>query len=215
MESLYKYIYESINHLKNGITGIIVFDIDDTLLRCDMNDIKIIKHPNGDMSKSIILTTDQYAKDKDAGVPSKLKWFDLSDFKNPKKVYKSIIDGTPIIKNLKIMDSYLNAGWDFSFLTARSCENVVKDALNDFLLVRDKNGNLKKLGDKFKKTLSHAVNDQIKTYHGINDSEKKSNILKELSLKYDKIIFVDDDQKNIDAANDLKLKNLKTIKVSS
>ena len=113
------------------------------------------------------------------------------------------------------MDSYLNAGWDFSFLTARSCENVVKDALNDFLLVRDKNGNLKKLGDKFKKTLSHAVNDQIKTYHGINDSEKKSNILKELSLKYDKIIFVDDDQKNIDAVNDLKLKNLKTIKVSS
>ena len=110
------------------------------------------------------------------------------------------------------MDDYIEAGYDFWFLTARSCEETIKVALDDFLLRRASNGALEKLGDIFKKTISHAVNDEIKKYPGKTDAEKKANILKELCSKYDKVVFVDDDTKNVRAARGLELSNLKVIK---
>ena len=67
-------------------------------------------------------------------------------------------------------------------------------------------------GDSFKITFSHAVNDDYKNYPGENDAEKKGNILKKLCKEYDKVVFVDDDRKNINAARGLKIDNLKVIK---
>ena len=116
------------------------------------------------------------------------------------------------IKNLKIMDDYIQAGYDFCFLTARSCEDTVKKAIGDFLKFRDKDGALKELGDSFKKTFSHAVNDTIKDYPGKSDSEKKANVLKKLCKEYDRVVFVDDDKKNVIAARELNIPNLKVIK---
>ena len=110
------------------------------------------------------------------------------------------------------MDDYVRAGYDFCFLTARSCEEVVKRAISDFLKMRSEDGKLKELGDSFKKTFSHAVNDQIKKYPGRTDAEKKANILKNLCKEYDKVVFVDDDTKNVHAARNLKISNLKVIK---
>ena len=110
------------------------------------------------------------------------------------------------------MDSYIDAGYDFCFLTARSCEDVVKQALDDFLLKRSTEGKYTKLGSTFKKTISHAVNDDLKNYPGETDAEKKANILVKLCKEYDKVVFVDDDKKNIRAAKDLDLPNLKVIK---
>lgn len=210
MKTLKNYIYEAIKHLPKSVTGIIVFDIDDTLLKVNPDVIKIYKHTdNGEIS----LTTEEFAKDPDASDPNKIDLFDLRDFRDPIKVYNSIISGTPLIKNLKIMDSYVEAGYDFCFLTARGCEETVKKALNDFLRVKDnETGELKKLGDTFKKTLSHAVNDEYKNYPGKDSAEKKANVLKMLCKKYDKVIFVDDDTKNVRAAKDLDIKNLTVIK---
>ena len=111
------------------------------------------------------------------------------------------------------MDSYLDAGYEFCFLTARKCEDVVKDALYKFLKMRNnKNGELKELGNIFNKAMSHAVNDQSKFYKGATDASKKANVLIELCSKYDKVVFVDDDDKNIKNARALKLPNLKIIK---
>ena len=123
MKSLQLYIVEAIKKLPNSVSGIIVFDIDDTLLKVNPDVIKIYKQTdNGEIS----LTTEEFAKDPDAADPERKKLFDLRDFRDPVKVYNSIISGTPLIKNLKIMDSYIEAGYDFCFLTARGCEETVK-----------------------------------------------------------------------------------------
>jgi FMN phosphatase YigB (HAD superfamily) len=208
MKSLSEYVCESIKPLAKGVKGLVVFDIDDTLLKVKASNIRIYKKdPN--TKKIIPLTTSQFAKDPDAAMHR--DWFDYSDFYDPKKVYDSIIEGTPLIKNLKIMDSYVRAGYDFCFLTARGCEDVVKKALGDFLEYKDDNGEMQKLGKIFKKTLSHAINDEYKDYPGKSDAEKKANVLRDLCQKYDKVVFVDDDTKNIQSARGLQIDNLKVI----
>lgn len=215
MKSLSLFIKEAllnerIKDLPKHITGVIVFDIDDTLLKVDKRAMSVYKRVPG--QKEIALSTEEFAKDPDAKDPEKLKWFDYRDFRDPIKVYNSIISGTPLIRNLRIMDDYIEAGYDFCFLTARSCEETIKTALDEFLLRRTQSGALEKLGDIFKKTISHAVNDEIKNYPGKTDAEKKANILKELCTKYDRVVFVDDDTKNVRAARGLELRNLKVIK---
>ena len=120
MKTLLEYINETIRHLPRNVSGVIVFDIDDTLLKVDSSKIAIYKKEPG--KTEIALTTEEFANDPDASDPNKKNWFDLRDFSDPIKVYNSIISGTPLLKNLKIMDAYINAGYDFCFLTARSCE---------------------------------------------------------------------------------------------
>lgn len=210
MKSLHTYIVEKSSDLYGSETGLIIFDIDDTLVKADSSIMKIYKNEPG--KPEIALTTDEYAKDPDAGDPNKKSWFDYRDFNDPLKVYDSIVKGTPLIKNLRIMDSYIKKGYDFCFLTARGCEDVVKSALDSFLEFRDKDGALKKLGNVFKKSLSHAINDEMKNYSGNSDPEKKAQVLKNLCDKYDKVIFVDDDKKNVNAARKLNIKNLTVIK---
>lgn len=210
MIPLSTYIFERIKNLPSSTSGIIIFDIDDTLLKVKKGSMSVYKKEPG--KPEVQLTTDEFAKDPDASDPNKKSWFDYRDFKNPLKVYNSIIEGTPLIRNLKIMDDYIKAGYDFCFLTARSCEETIKKALDTFLLHKDDTGALKKLGDKFNKTLSHAINDESKTYPGKTDAEKKANVIKTIAKKYDKVVFVDDDKKNVSAARELKLPNLKVIK---
>lgn len=211
MKELKVYILESIKKLSSNTTGIIVFDIDDTLLRVDKTAMSVYKKEPG--KPEIKLSTDDFAKDPDACDPSKASWFNYRDFRDPLKVYNSIISGTPLIKNLRIMDAYIEAGYDFCFLTARGCEDTIKQAIDDWLKIKDNTtGALRKLDTSFKKTLSAAVNDDIKKYPGSTDAEKKGNVLTELCNKYDKVIFVDDDHKNVRAAKNLKLKNLTVIK---
>lgn len=210
MKLISQYIKESIKKL-NGKTGIIVFDIDDTLLKVQLGSMYIYKHVPGS-NKEIKLSTEEFAKDQDAMDPNKRSWFDYRDFRDEQNVYNSIVNGTPMIKNLKIMDAYLNAGYDFCFLTARGCEDVVKRAIGDFVKRRNEGGALEQLGNEYKKTLSHAVNDYTKNYPGKTDSDKKANVLKQLCRKYDIVVFVDDDIKNVRRARELNIKNLRVIK---
>ena len=199
-EDLQNYIVERIKELPKNIKGLIVFDVDDTLLKADPSVIKIYKTEPG--KAEIGLTTDEFAKDPDAQDPSKQDWFDYRDFKDP------------LIKNLKIMDDYINAGYDFCFLTARGCEEAVKDALKDFLKFKDKNGVMSELKNEFKETLSHAVNDEYKKYPGKNVAEKKANVLKHLCELYNKVVFVDDDKRNIEMIKKLNIKNLTAIQAN-
>jgi len=210
MKSLKVYIFEKVKDLPESVKGLIVFDIDDTILKVDSSLMKIYKKKPGE--QEVALTTEEFAKDPDAEDIDKRKWFDYRDFRDPLKVYNSIITGTPLIKNLKIMDDYIQAGYDFCFLTARGCEEIIKKAIGDFLKFRDEDGALKELGDSFKKTFSHAVNDEIKKYPGKTDAEKKANVLTKLCKEYDKVVFVDDDTKNVNAARELNIPNLKVIK---
>lgn len=210
MKRIIEYITEAIVKLTPGETGIVVFDIDDTLIKADSSIIKVIKHPNGDLSKTEYLSSEEFAKDPD--VVNHKEWFDFSEFRNPDKVMKSIINGTPLLKNLRILDAYINAGYEFCFLTARGCEDVIKYAIQTVIKFKDSNGVLQDIKPHFNKKYSAAINDQLKGYKGSNDPEKKANVLRKLCRTFDIVVFVDDDKKNIDSAKSLKLRNLKVIK---
>ena len=210
MKSLQVYILERVKDLPNSVKGLIVFDIDDTILKVDSSLMSIYKKEPG--KPEVALSTDEFAKDPDAADINKRSWFDYRDFNDPVKVYNSIISGTPLIKNLRIMDDYIKAGYDFCFLTARACEETIKKAIKDFLKFRDEDGALKELGNTFKETFSHAINDSEKKYPGKSDAEKKALVLTKLCKEYDKVVFVDDDTKNVRAARGLNIDNLKVIK---
>ena len=209
MKHLNQFIQETIQHLPYGKTGIVVFDIDDTLIQADKDVVSISKFINGDRKNKISISTEEFAKDPDA--KDHKNWFDFSDFQNPQKVVQSIIKGTPILKNLRILDAYLNAGYEFCFLTARGCEDAIKYAIQDVIKYRDENGVLNNIDPWFNKDVSAAINDSTKEYEGKTNAEKKSNILREICSKFDYVVFVDDDNKNVAHAKELNLNNLTVI----
>ena len=209
MKHLNQFIQEAIQHLPYDKTGIVVFDIDDTLIQADKDVVSISKFINGDRKNKISISTEEFAKDPDA--KSHKNWFDFSDFQNPQKVVQSIIKGTPILKNLRILDAYLNAGYEFCFLTARGCEDAVKYAIQDVIKYRDENGVLNNIDPWFNKDVSAAINDSNKEYEGKTNAEKKSNVLREICSKFDYVVFVDDDNKNVAHAKELNLNNLTVI----
>ena len=209
MKHLNQFIKEAIQHLPYGKTGIVVFDIDDTLIQADKDVVSISKFINGDRKNKISISTEEFAKDPDA--KDHKNWFDFSDFQNPQKVVQSIIKGTPILKNLKILDAYLNAGYEFCFLTARGCEDAVKHAIQNVIKYRDENGVLHNIDPWFNKAVSAAINDSNKEYEGKTNAEKKSNVLREICSKFDYVVFVDDDNKNVAHAKELNLNNLTVI----
>ena len=209
MKHLNQFIQEAIQHLPYDKTGIVVFDIDDTLIQADKDVVSISKFINGDRKNKISISTEEFAKDPDA--KDHKNWFDFSDFQNPQKVVQSIIKGTPILKNLKILDAYLNAGYEFCFLTARGCEDAVKHAIQNVIKYRDENGVLHNITPWFNKDVSAAINDSNKEYEGKTNAEKKSNVLREICSKFDYVVFVDDDNKNVAHAKELNLNNLTVI----
>lgn len=210
MKTLTQHLFESIKKLANDKTGIVVFDIDDTLIQADSSFIKIGKYVNGDRHNKIYLSSEEFAHDPD--VKEHKDWFDFAEFQNPQKVVQSIVHGTPILKNLRILDAYLNAGYEFCFLTARGCEDAVKYAIQTVIKHKDSEGILKDIKPYFNKELSAAINDSNKGYAGKSDAERKSNVLKELCSKFDYVVFVDDDPKNVALARSMNLKNLTVIK---
>lgn len=209
MKTLTQYLFESIKRLAPGKTGIVVFDIDDTLIQADASSIKIGKYVNGDKRNKIYLSSEEFAHDPD--VKDHKDWFDFSEFQNPQKVVQSIVNGTPILKNLRILDAYINAGYEFCFLTARGCEDAVKYAIQTVIKYKDPNGVLKDIKPYFNRELSAAINDCNKGYKGKSDAERKSIILRELSSKFDYVTFVDDDPKNVALARGMHLNNLTVI----
>ena len=209
MKSLARYITEKIHELPEGVRGIVVFDIDDTLLKVNPNFMHIYKK-DPVTGKEIALTTSQFARDPDAHTNK--EWFDYRDFNDEQKVYQSILTATPMFKNLKLMDAYIRAGYKFCFLTARGCEDTIKAAMKEFLRYKDENGTIRELENIFKEKYSHAINDEYKSYPGVTDSEKKANVLRDICNKFDKVVFVDDDPKNLEYAKALNLENLQVIK---
>ena len=209
MKHLNQFIKEAIQHLPYDKTGIVVFDIDDTLIQADKDVVSISKFINGDRKNKISISTEEFAKDPDA--KDHKNWFDFSDFQNPQKVVQSSSKGTPILKSLKILDAYLNAGYEFCFLTARGCEDAVKHAIQNVIKYRDENGVLHNITPWFNKDVSAAINDSNKEYEGKTNTEKKSNVLREICSKFDYVVFVDDDNKNVAHTKELNLNNLTVI----
>lgn len=202
---------ESIQPLPDGKKGVIVLDIDDTLLTAQ----NIFIHKLLPDGKVVKLTPEEYAKDPDAkkkNDPSSNIKYSYEEFRDPEKVKNSIITGIPIINNLRIMDSYIRAGYQIAVLTARGLEDIIYKSLNRFLMFRDADGELKTVKDILARNMVNAINDETKVYKGTTDFEKKANVIKELSEKYDYVKFLDDDEKNLIAVKGLKLNNVQAIR---
>lgn len=203
-------IVEEIKPLKGGKKGCILFDIDDCLLQADSRAIGVWKEKPGE--QPLRITTEQFAKDPDAAIHK--DWFSIREFRDPEKVYNSIVNGTPLLRQMRLLDAHVKANYDVAFLTARGLQDVVDAALRAFLKVKEPNGKFSPIGDRLKSEISAAVNDEIKAYPGANDPEKKGAVIKNICQHYDKVKFVDDDTKNINFARGLKLPNLQVIQAS-
>lgn len=198
-----------------GKKYVLLLDLDDCLLTA--NNIHIIKiFPDG---REAALSPEQYAKkDREKDKIEGIK-YDYREFRDPKKVANSIITGTPILRNLRIVDSHINNGWTIGVLTARGLEDTVYDSVKKWLMYRDTDGELNAIGDKLTRELTHAVNDSAKSYPGLNDFDKKASVIRQYAKTYDRVKFLDDDLSNLRAVNDLAKKeglaNVQTIKAWS
>ena len=154
-EEALELVKEETKPLKDGKKGCVLVDIDDCILKADGSQISIIKRKPGEPEKR--LSSEEYAKDPDAGKPETKKWFSYEEFRDPKKVFNSIVNGTPQLRQLRLIDQHVRAQWDIAFLTARGLQDVVDKALREFLKFRDKDGRLQPIGDNLKSGISAAV----------------------------------------------------------
>ena len=189
--------------------SLLLLDIDQTLL--EPNNIFIHRKLPTD-KKEIKLTPEQYASDPSSKKAENRKYYDYREFRDAEKVGNSIKTGLPIVSTLKTMDEYIKQGWKIGILTARGMEEVVFKSLKAWLMFKDKKGDIKNIGDKLVRKLVFAMHDDETPggthYPGGTDFEKKANVIKKLSKKFNRIIFVDDDVKNVKAVKGLKLKNV-------
>ena len=72
------------------------------------------------------------------------------------------------------MDDYLKLGHQIAILTARSNEQVVFDGLKQWLMYKDRKGNLIPIGDRLNRENVFAVNDtnRMSTLESETDYEK-------------------------------------------
>lgn len=235
LEEAYRIINEE-TPLPEGKRGIIVFDIDDTLLHADSSIMGVIIQrftETGKWENVAREDTAEFAKSKYKDENGRAKEgyrFDFSEYRDPAKIKQSMFksydkDGKqiskgaePLIANLRMMDSNLRAGYDVAFLTARGAEKVVFDNLMKWLKYRKVNGQLVDLRkEKVNLKNSRAVNDEkyAEEYKGMTDGQKKANFLKEKCAQYDRVKFVDDDRANLAAMRALKLPNLQVIEAQN
>jgi FMN phosphatase YigB (HAD superfamily) len=195
-------LFDVVNLFEEKGENLLLLDVDDTLVKA--TGIHVIKrNPDG---TETALTPEQYAKER--VTPENQKSYDYREFRDPQKIYDSIKLGIPIIPNLKIFDEYVKRGWKIGILTARAYEDVTFQALKDWLMHRNKEGVLAEIGDKLVRSLVYAINDENKKYRGTTSFEKKANVIQGLAKRYDRIVFIDDDPKNIKAIRDLHLQNV-------
>lgn len=203
---LENYLTTADGSLKHN--SLLLLDIDDTLLKA--KGIYIYRKLPTDKAE-VKLTPENYAKEM---VDSSNKGFyDYRDFRDKDTILRSIVTAIPMIPNLKIMDDYIKHGWTIGILTARGMEKTVFKGLQQFLMFRNKKGKLEDIGDKLVRELVFAMNtsnDGVAKYAhlGENDFVKKKNKIIELASKYERIVFIDDDMKNINEVNKIKLKNV-------
>ena len=159
------------------------------------------------------LTPDEYAKDPASKSKDNKKYYDYREFRNADKVASSIKTGLPIIPNLKEMDRYIQQGWKIGILTARGMEDVIANTMREWLKFKNKKGNL--VPADLSRKLIYAINDDSKKkYVGETDFDRKANVIKRLTKEYDRIIFVDDDMKNVKAVKKmLKNNSIKNVMV--
>jgi len=197
---LREYTEQPLNELART-NRLIVLDVDDTLLK--PSGVYIYRNLPSD-PQEIALTPYEYGLEN--VTPETKQYYDYRDFLDPVKTQQSIEQAEPIVTNLSVMDDYLKLGHQIAILTARSNEQVVFDGLKQWLMYKDRKGNLIPIGDRLNRENVFAVNDtnRMSTLESETDYEKKAEIMEKLVKVYDEIVFIDDDMKNIKQMKMLK-----------
>jgi len=183
---------------------LLLLDIDDTIVKA--KNIYIYKNISG---QEIKLTPEQFSQENVTADNEHM--YDFREFRDAEKISGSIKTGEPIIHVLKYMDRLISKGYKIGILTARGMENIIRTTLQSWLMY-NKRGQLKNIGSKLEEVF--AVGDEIKKYKGSTSAERKAFVIKDLAAKYDKIIFVDDDDKNIQDVKAMALFNVQAKNVS-
>lgn len=188
---------------------LLVLDIDDTIVKTNADMIGVWKrYPDGTEKR---LSTSEFAEDPDSadGGKSANVIFDYREFGDEEKVTNSINNGTPIIKNLRILDRCIKEGYGIAFLTARADEEMVYRVLSNYLKTSVAG---EFLPVKLNRKYCFAINDpKYAGKLGNTDAEKKARVLRYLCKEAELVKFVDDDLKNIRNARSLNLPNLRVI----
>lgn len=184
--------------------GIIIFDIDDTLVKA--KGIRIHLTKDGKDVKSY--EPEEFEKLDKKKLREEGYDFDFREFRDPKKLYTSIVKGEPMIKNLKVLDAHLRAGWDVGFLTARGGEAANKKAITDWLKYKTKDGELKSIDkDRIKYFIAVSDDKRVKEFarkaKAGETHDAKKFFLQEIQNKYDEVKFVDDSAANLMKARDV------------
>ena len=173
---------------------LVLLDVDDTLLK--PTGVYIYRKLPSD-AQEVALTPYEYGLEH--VTPESKQYYDYRDFMNPEKTKRSISQAEPIVTNLSVMDDFIKQGHQIGILTARSNEDIVYQGLKDWLMYRNKSGELIPLGDRLERQNVFAVNDikRIEELKTETDYEKKAEVVERLLHSYDEIVFIDDDLKNI------------------
>lgn len=202
-------ILESFLTEEEGHNSLLLLDIDDTLVTAD--NIYIYKKSSDGEEEA--LAPQEFAEEDTKKEKEKGYSYDFREFKDPDKVANSIKTGLPLISNLKIMDNYIQNGWTIGVLTARGMEDVIASTMKEWLKYRDAEGNLKSAKRKLARNLVFAVSDDnSRQYSKPTSFERKAEVIKDLAEKYDRVYLLDDDVSNIEAVNNLGIKNVKAMK---
>ncbi len=184
--------------------NLIVFDIDDTLIIPSKRYTKIYWVTKD--GQRIPMTTQEFAENAKAS-----ETYDFSDFRDVDKIRKSILRGAIIEQNVELLRHYIcDKNYDFAFLTARGCEDVVFESIIMKLYAYIPND---KIEQHFRKEYSFAINDvkYDSCFGNAQADKRKSQIMKMLTNHFGHVIYVDDDIKNITSVERLKLNDIMTI----
>jgi hypothetical protein len=191
--------------------NLLLLDLDDTLFVA--NGIFIYRKLSTD-KKEVPLTPAEFSK---SNYSDKTKnFYDFRDFGSPDKIYSSIKNSSPIVRNLQIMDKYICKGWEIGILTARGMEDTVYRAVSAWLLHKNKGGKFEPINLKRELVFAVGEKEPRHLHRGPTSFDRKASIIRELCKKYKEVKFMDDDQRNIDAVMEVSKKenlNVSTIKV--
>lgn len=207
-ERAYEILFNSLLMEASNHNSLLLLDIDDTLVTA--SNIYIYKKSRN--GKEIALTPQEFAEENTAEEKEKGFTYDFREFRDPEKVANSIKTGLPIVSNLKKMDNYIKNGWTIGVLTARGMEDVIAKTMKEWLKYRDAKGNLKSAARKLARNLVFAVSDDSKGYKKPTSFKRKAEVIRNLASQYDRVFLLDDDESNLEAVNDLGIKNVKAMK---
>jgi FMN phosphatase YigB (HAD superfamily) len=165
-----------------------IFDIDDTIIH-SKSKVGVRLTPNDEMN---YYTSEEWSNIR--GSIPKTAEIDWSGFHDTDKIVNGIIQADYIVPVLKILDYAVDIGANTGILTARANKPALIQSLS------------KKIRKQFDPNNIHTIGDDENLLR--KPQEAKAEILKKYCQQYEMVYFLDDDDKNLEAARDMNLPNL-------